>query len=96
MEGEATTLVVFTVDNDGKPRAGRFRAEDANLALKAARLLGYQTEYTDAPAVIANLSEGNVFAPASKFIRPVLPSIFVLVQPAVNPDQVPSTGREDR
>jgi hypothetical protein len=40
MTESAPLLVVFGIDGEGKPRASRFANRDAELATKAAPLLG--------------------------------------------------------
>jgi hypothetical protein len=45
MTDTAPILVVFGIDPEGKPRASRFTEQDAELATKAAALLGFRTAW---------------------------------------------------
>jgi hypothetical protein len=56
------TLVVFGLDPDGHPRAGRFAEPDADIALKAAAFLGYQVGRVADAEILEGLPAGNVFA----------------------------------
>jgi len=61
-------LVVYGLDPDGNPRAGRFAEPDAHIAVIAAGYLGYQVaRIADAEALEA-LPAGNVFAQGIGFI----------------------------
>jgi hypothetical protein len=56
-------LVVFGIDGEGKLRASRFVEKDAELATKAAALLGFRTAWiTDEAgcAITQALPDGNV------------------------------------
>ena len=70
------TLVVFGLDPEDKPRAARFAEPDAELAIKAAALLGYRVARTSDAEVIEALPEGDVFARGNDFVRRVSRSIF--------------------
>ena len=79
MTDTAPILVVFGIDPEGKPRASRFAERDAELATKAAGLLGFRTAWvTDEAgrAIAQALPEGNVFARGNGFIRLVRQSAF--------------------
>ena len=72
-------LVVFGIDGEGKLRASRFAEKDAELATKAAALLGFRTVWiTDevGRAIAQALPGGNVFARGNGFIRLVRQSAF--------------------
>ncbi len=69
-------LVVFGFDPDGKPRAARFAEGNAELAIKAANLLGYRTVRLADAALAGALPEGNVFARGNGFVRRVSRSVF--------------------
>jgi hypothetical protein len=72
-------LIVFGTDGEGKPRASRFGERDAELATKAAALLGFRTAWiTDEAgrAITQALPGGNVFARGNGFIRLVRQSAF--------------------
>lgn len=65
MTEEAPILIVYGVDNEGRHRASRFAARDAELATKAAPLLGFRLAWIGGEAgraIAAALPEGNVFA----------------------------------
>jgi len=70
------TLVVFGLDPDGNPRAGRFAERDAEVAVKAAALLGYQPVRISDAEVLEALPDGNVFARGSGFIRRIKRPVF--------------------
>jgi hypothetical protein len=70
------TLVVFGVDPDGNPRAAKFTHESAELANKAASLLGYRVTLVGDPLIVGRLKLGNVFARGQDFIRPVKLAVF--------------------
>ena len=79
MTEPAPILVVFGIDGEGKPRASRFGERDANLATKAATLLGLRTAWiTDEAghAIAERLPDGNVFARGNGFVRLVRQSAF--------------------
>jgi hypothetical protein len=70
------TLVVFGIDPDGNPRAGRFAKPDAEIAVKAAALMGYQVERLSDAEVLDALPDGNVFARGIGLIRRVNRAVF--------------------
>jgi hypothetical protein len=79
MTEPAPILVVFGIDGEGKPRASRLAEKDAELATKAAGLLGFRTAWiTDEAgrAIAQALPDGNVFARGDGFIRLVRQSAF--------------------
>jgi hypothetical protein len=79
MTDTAPILVVFGIDPEGKPRASRFGDRDAELATKAAGLLGFRATWIkdDAGRAIAEgLPDGNVFARGNGFVRLVRQSLF--------------------
>jgi hypothetical protein len=65
------TLVVFGLDPDGNPRAGRFAEPDAKVAVKAAALLGYRVARISDTEFLEALPDGNIFARGMGFIRRV-------------------------
>ena len=72
-------LVVFGIDGEGKLRASHFAEKDAELATKAAALLGFRTAWiTDEAgcAITQALPGGNVFARGNGFVRLVRQSVF--------------------
>jgi len=64
-------LVVFGLDPDGNPRAGRFAEPDAEIAVKAAALLGYRVARISDTEFLEALPDGNIFARGMGFIRRV-------------------------
>src|SRR6266853_1238077 len=79
MTNTAPILVVFGIDPEGKPRAARFAERDAELATKAAALLGFRLAWiTDEAglAIAEALPNGNVFARGNGFVRLVRQSVF--------------------
>jgi hypothetical protein len=79
MTDPAPLLVVFGIDSEGKARASRFADRDAELAIKAATLLGFRVASMndEAGRDIANaLACGNVFARGNGFVRLVRQSVF--------------------
>src|SRR5258707_655512 len=69
MRDSAPTLVVFGFDPEGSPRAGRFIEPDAEIAVKAAVLLGYEAIRVSDAEILEVLPDGNVFAHGDGFIR---------------------------
>ena len=72
MTDTAPILVVFGIDPEGKPRASRFAERDAELAAKAAALLGFRlARITDEAgrAIAGALPTGNMFARGNGFVR---------------------------
>ena len=87
MTEPAPILVVFGIDGEGKPRASRFAERDAELATKAAALLGFRTAWIkdEADRAIAEaLPDGNVFARGNGFVRLVRQSAFDKLSAAVD------------
>jgi hypothetical protein len=72
----ALTLVVFGLDPDGNPRAGRFAEPDAHVASKAAAFLGYQAFRLSDAELLDVLPDGNIFARGIGFIRRVNRTVF--------------------
>jgi hypothetical protein len=72
-------LVVLGIDSEGKARASRFDERDAELATKAATLLGFRSAWIkdEAGCAIAEaLPHGNVFVRGNGFVRLVRRSVF--------------------
>ena len=72
-------LVVVGIDDEGKARASRFAEPDAELATKAATLLGFCSAWIKDEAgrdIAETLPDGNVFARGNGFVRLVRPSVF--------------------
>jgi|SRR6266849_1935434 hypothetical protein len=87
MTEPAPILVALGIDGEGKPRASRFAERDAELATKAAALLGFRTAWMtdDAGRAIAErLPVGNVFARGNGFVRLVRQSVFDKLSAAVD------------
>jgi hypothetical protein len=79
MTDTAPILVVYGIDPEGKPRASRFADRDAELATKAAELLGFRTAWImdeTGHAIAEALPNGNVFARGNGFVRLVRQSAF--------------------
>src|SRR4051812_23404994 len=75
----AAALVVFGRDNAGKPHASRFDASDAELAEKAAGLMGMQVLRPDTGeqrALAAKLPRGRVFASGRAFVPFVKAAVY--------------------
>jgi hypothetical protein len=64
-------LVVFGLDPDSNPRAGRFAEPDAEVAVKAAALLGYRVARISNIEFLEALPDGDIFARGIGFIRRV-------------------------
>jgi hypothetical protein len=87
MTDTAPILVVFGIDSEGKPRASRFAEGDTELAIRAARLLGFRSVWITEEAGLAiaeALPDGNVFARGSGFVRLVRHSAFDKLSAAVD------------
>jgi hypothetical protein len=72
-------LVVFGIDAEGKARASRFADRDAELATKAATLLGFRMASIKDEAgreIAEALPHGNVFARGNGLVRLVRQSVF--------------------
>jgi hypothetical protein len=79
MTEPAAILVVFGIDREGKARASRFDELDAELAIKAATLLGFRVASIKDEAgheIAEALPDGNVFARGNGFVRLVRQSAF--------------------
>jgi hypothetical protein len=85
-------LVVFGLDPEGKPRAARFAEPDAELAIKAAALLGYRAVRISDPEILEALPDGDVFARGNGFIRRVSLSVFDKLSAALDKDQDEDAG----
>src|SRR4051812_26319016 len=75
----ATALVVFGRDNAGKPHASRFDASEAELAEKAAGLMGMQVmrpENDEQRVLAAKLPKGRVFASGRAFVPFIKAAIY--------------------
>ena len=87
MTDTAPILVVLGIDGEGKVRASRFAERDAELATKAAGLLGFRTAWiTDerGRAMAERLPVGNVFGRDKGFVRLVRQSTFDELSAAVD------------
>jgi hypothetical protein len=69
-------LMVFGLDPDDNPRAGRFAEPDAHAAVSAADLLGYQVLGLSDAELLDVLPNGNVYARGIGFIRRVKRTVF--------------------
>jgi hypothetical protein len=79
MTEPAPVLVVLGIDGEGKARASRFVEQDAELATKAASLLGFRSAWITDEAgrsIAEALPNGDVFARGSGFVRLVRQSVF--------------------
>ena len=79
MTEPTSILVVFGIDGEGKARASRFAERDAELATKAATLLGFRVASIKDEAgheIAEALQDGNVFARGNGFVRLVRQSAF--------------------
>jgi hypothetical protein len=79
MTEPAAILVVFGIDPECKARASRFGERDAELAIKAATLLGFRVASIKDEAgreIAEALPDGNVFARGNGFVRLVRQSVF--------------------
>jgi hypothetical protein len=79
MNEPAPILVVLGIDGEGKARASRFAERDAELAAKAAALLGFRSAWIKdkgGRAIAESLPHGNAFARGGGFVRLVRPSVF--------------------
>src|SRR4051812_46026575 len=75
----AAALVVFGRDNAGKPHASAFDASAAELAEKAAGLMGMQVlrpQTDEQRALAAKLPRGRVFASGRAFVPFVKPAVY--------------------
>jgi hypothetical protein len=69
-------IVVFGLDPDDNARAAKFTQGNTELAIKAARLLGYHVVRISDLAIVARLREGNVFARGTGFIGSIKRALF--------------------
>ncbi len=79
---DATALVVFGRDDSGKAHASRFSDADAQLAEKAARLMGmhvFRPESDEHRALAAKLPRGRVFGSGKAFVPFVKAGIYSLL-----------------
>jgi hypothetical protein len=93
MTETAPILIVFGTDGEGRPRASHFAERDAELAIKAAALLGFRTAWITDEAgrsIAEGLPDGNVFARGNGFVRLVRHSAFDKLSAAVD-GGVPAT-----
>jgi hypothetical protein len=98
MTDTAPILVVFGIDPEGKPRASRLAERDAELATKAATLLGFRTAWiTDEAgrAIAEALPNGNVFARGNGFVRLVRQSAFDKLSTAVDGAVAATPGKAE-
>ncbi len=85
-------LVVFGLDPEGKPRAARFADPDAELAVKAAALLGYRALRISDAEILETLLNGDVFARGNGFIGRVSRPVFEKVTTLAGKDQDETLG----
>ena len=81
----APALVVFGRDTTGKPHASAFTESEADLATKAAELMGLRLQpvQTDAErALAAKLPRGRVFATGRAFVPFIKAALFTELQAA--------------
>jgi hypothetical protein len=86
------TLVVFGLDPEGRPRAAQFAEPDAELAVKAAALLGYRALRISDAEILETLPDGNVFARGDGFIRRVRRPVFDKLTALAGEDQDGDAG----
>jgi hypothetical protein len=86
------TLVVFGLDPEDKPRAGCFAEPDAELAVKAAALLGYRAVRISDAEVLETLPEGSVVTRGDGFIARVSRSVFDKLTAVAGKDQNEALG----
>jgi hypothetical protein len=97
MTEPAPILVVLGIDGEGKARASRFAERDAELAAKAAALLGFRfARIKDKAgcAIAQSLPEGDVFARGSGFVRFARQSVFEKLSAFI--DERAATTLEER
>ena len=79
MTESSPIFVVLGRDAQGKPHASRFADADAELASKAADLMGYhvvRVEETELKGLAANLPLGKVYATGKAFVPFVKGEVF--------------------
>lgn len=93
------SLVVFGIDDKGKPHASAFKAEDAELAEKAAGLMSMHVLRLIEPehlALAVKLPVGRIFASGKGFVpfvgRPLYEALCAAagITPAEQPARVPA------
>ena len=92
-------IVVFGKDDAGKPHASMFARENAELAMKAARLMGMQVMRPLSKAareLAAKLPKGKVFASGRGFVPFVRLKLYeaLLMSHADPENQVPADANE--
>jgi hypothetical protein len=96
---EQAAVVVFGVDDTGKPHASAFAESDAVLATKAAALMGMKLlpVQTEAQRTLAaKLPRGRVFASGKGFVPFVKAAIFRDLEAAAPEASVPELAADDR
>ena len=88
-ETEPPSIIVFGFDPEGKPCAARFAERDAELATKAAHLLGYRLARIPEARLGRNLPQGNVFATGTGLVRRVTRRAFAELVAAVDQAAAP-------
>src|SRR5437763_11611101 len=91
----ATALIVFGRDNGGKPHASRFDANEAELAEKAAGLMGMQVlrpENDEQRALAGKLPKGRVFASGRAFVPFVAAGLYGPLAAFGRPARVEAAG----
>ena len=76
---EAETLVLFGVDENGKPRAARFPEDNAELVSKAARAMGLRlgiATTTEHFEVVKKLPVGRLYATGKGFVPNVRQDLY--------------------
>jgi hypothetical protein len=81
------TLVVFGLDPDDNPRAGRFAEPDAHVAVTAADFFCYRVARIADAEVLEALPTGNVFAQGIGFIQRVNWAVFEKLVAATAPEK---------
>lgn len=100
MTEAAPILVVFGIDGEGKARASRFAERDAELATKAATILGFRAARIKdeaGSAIAESLPQGNVFARGNGFVRLVRQSAYEKLSAFIDGDvaMTPEQRRSD-
>jgi len=85
-------LVVFGLDPEDKPRAAQFAEPDAELAIKAAELLGYRAVRISDAEILEALPGGNVFVHGNGYIGRVRPLVFDKLIALAGKDQNEAPG----
>jgi hypothetical protein len=74
INGTALALIVLGPDDDGKPRAGRFPASQADLVAKAAKAMNLTVCKADGAALVElakKLTTGRLYGTGRGFVPPV-------------------------